>query len=244
MSEETETRRSPGRAFLIGGLVVGGLLFHLILFLGVQAPLAEREEPEPQLPFAAYSEGTASTSASWREKALLLDSQPLFMPTQWNSASDLQEIARLRDETELFRPYAPVVRLGAEAPPALVQESGVNTDLTASTGASERFHPLTMFGRSDRPPTEPLAARAAQLEWVRLDGRSSGVVELEAGSLGASPGELWAPAEFWVVVDTRVGRTPPQRLSSSGDAGWDVVLRDYLGSDRFVRTLEPGYYRS
>lgn len=230
-------------AVLLG---LGGIVAHLFLFLGIRAPLPEIPESGSPPPFAAFDGGGTAGGAAMRERAWLLDSKPLFMPTPWNTASDLQNIARLRDETELFRPFAPQIRLMETVwslPPGSLPDSPP-TSLLLAGGAN--FQPLSGFGRvHEAAESGPLAPRAFAVRWETISaGRGrAGLFILTPGELARPAPDLWTPAEFWLAVDPRALLRTPLRLTSSGDSAWDEALREFIASEPFRRRLPAGYYR-
>jgi len=175
----------------------------------------------------------------------LLDSRPLFVPTRWNVASSLQDIARLRDEAELFAPYPPVVRLQPQgwAPqerPAAVADASIEQLLL-----NDALHPLLGFGqRQDPASADPLEPRVASVSVENLSGEPSRrVFALPQISDAQVPVRLWDPLVFYVEIDPRSSGGIPLRSSGSGIAEWDLALMRYLASPGFRRQLAPGYYR-
>lgn len=222
-----------------------GILVHLLLFFGVRMPLLDPEGPADEAGFATYREGRDSAQDLYAEQALLLDSKPLFMPTRWNYASDLQEIARLRDETELFHPYPETLRLKELSSFVGLPRAPARTSILEEQLAESELYPLDGLGESaggeSGGAVEAVPVRSGFLTWERPGDGKIGRFELSADRLPESPGELWTPSVFWVVVDPAVGTIPPLRLTSSGIAWWDGQLREYLRSPQFLARLSPGY---
>lgn len=220
-----------------------GLAVHFILFFGVKVPLEEPDGDNEGAGFAIYGESVDPANALYAEQALLEDSKPLFMPTRWNVASDLQEIARLRDETELFRPYAPIVQLASVTDfVGLAPVPDVGATLSDRLSANP-LYPLAGFGEGASSDAGPLPPRRAELTWARPKDGAVGQLEVSLEGLPEGPEELWSPAIFWVVIDPSLDSVTPMRLTSSGFPWWDAAIRDFLRTRDLARRLEPGYYR-
>lgn len=226
----------------LGLLGVGTLLY---LFLFVAVPIGEGPTEVEESHFVGYFEQEGDDQRLLQEQAVLLDSKPLFMPTRWNVASSLQNIARLRDEAELFARYEPVVRLG---PGRGIPDIEALSSATTSVEALLRRHPaypLRGFGQTEDPEAHaPLPDRVAAISVENLSGGPapagfplSGLPEMEP------PGRLWNPAAFMLVIDPRTSGGRPLRVASSGNVEWDMALARHLASEAFRQRLAPGYYR-
>lgn len=226
-------------------LAVVGLAAHAVVFFFVSIPIGEGPSPLEADPFASYAERQGIANDLLQEQSALLDSRPLFVPTRWNVASSLQNIARLRDEAELFAPYQPIVRLQPQgwAPqerPAAAPSVAIDQLLL-----DDALHPLVGFGqREDPASTEPLAPRVASVWLEKLSGDPKRIVfSLPRIPDAQPPVRLWDPAVFYVEIDPRSSGGIPLRSSGSGIAEWDAALGRYLVSPAFRRQLPPGYYR-
>lgn len=191
---------------------------------------------------------TAEGETLRREQAALLDSAPLFMPTRWNQASELDEVASLREATEVFGPYP----AAAELPENLVsfeQEGDLEKlpgeGLPDLPAAPESGLVLAVLGRREAslPEVEALSPSASVMG---LSGEGLGQEErlsLPEGLWEAQPEELWSPAVFYFHLRYGAPVGVPTLAGSSGYPEWDQQLREYLGQTEFLRHWPDGYYR-
>lgn len=229
----------------IVGMAAIGVAVHLALFLFLSVPLSEGPAAPPDQRFVGYYEKQGDDHRLLQEQAVLLDSKPLFMPTVWNVASSLQNIARLRDESELFARYQPVLRLRQEGWEPGPESLPSSTTSLAAVLEGQAAYPLRGFGeRGDLNGREPLEPRVAAISFKNLGGGPNpGDRALPALPGAAPPERLWSPAVFVLLVDPRTGGGEPLRVASSGIAEWDRALNRYLASPAFRQRLAPGYYR-
>lgn len=222
-----------------------GVVVHFCVFLLVAIPVGDPKNQPSKVPFAAYIPEQDYSDRILREQALLFDSEPLFMPTRWNYASSLQHIARLRDEAELFRDFAPVLQLQAEQ---LSFQDVVDPGLRISLESAIRRDSWPSFSQLGKvfegKPVQPLAPREAQVKVDPLDLGGEGMEFSLPGSLSVSaPGAIWNPMKFTVLIDPRSMGGAPMQITTSGFPDWDRAVGEFLGSGRFRNRLRPGYYR-
>jgi hypothetical protein len=183
-----------------------------------------------------------------REQAALLDSAPLFMPTPWNQASDLDEVASLREATEVFGPYP----AAAELPGNLVSferdddlEEETDGGVPGLLAAPDSGLVLAVLGRQEAPLPEAEAVLPSALV-LGLSGEGAGYRErlsLSEELAERQPAELWSPPSFYLQVRYGSPVGVPTLAGSSGYPQWDQQLRDYLGEPRFWHRWPDGYYR-
>lgn len=183
-----------------------------------------------------------------REQAVLLDSAPLFMPTPWNQASNLDEVASLREATEVFSPYPAAAKL----PGDLVSferdddlEEVMDGGVPGLLGAPDSGLVLAVLGREDAPLPEAEAVLPSALV-LGLSGEGAGHLErisLSEALSAKQPEELWSLASFYLQVRYGSPVGVPTLAGSSGYPQWDQQLRDYLGEPRFWHRWPDGYYR-
>jgi len=232
---------------IMAGLVLlVGVVTHVILFSLVEVRLGFGPDFEQKAPFIGYQKRTQQRDSILLERAILFDSEPLFVPTKWNSASDLNEVARLKDETELFGLFDAVIHLEAGA------IDGVNA--AWSKRRKSQVRPVDRLDKVMLPPLESLGVeaeagdsfplRGARIEvYSMVSGSTRRVYVDEIGLDAIKTQQLWSPAIYYLVVDTELGLLPPLRTNSTGDEGLDNELMDYLGSEEFRGKIGSGYFR-
>ena len=142
--------------------------------------------------------GLEETEDSLADSALLFDAEPLFLPTEWNSASDVTSIARLRDATELFPPFSSRVGELATRQMALGEE-----DIGAFPLLSEDSRLFRLFMDEGSVLTEPLETTAVHVS-IRSLGNSERMTEISetmALDLSQMPPTLWSPLEYVLILD-------------------------------------------
>lgn len=232
-------RRGP----LFALIVVIGLLVHYGLFFLASVPIGKGPAEVASTAWIGWDGAeTPGGGPIVQEKSLLLDAEPLFVPTIWNSASALDDIARLQDETELFAPFP--VRLGdrnaiwePSAPPS-------TEELLAERLRRGEERPFRLLGKAVTVPGPATPARVPMVEILNLatgkvEGRDERL-EIEGVSI---PENLWSPLEFLFVVDMATGAGRPLRLNSSGFPDWDEAVARALVRHRALALLPSGYFR-
>lgn len=236
-------KRSLSLALIFGA---GGVVLHLAGLLLVDVSFVQKATP-PGGRVAAFSASIAPPGSilASRENRLLNDSSPLFMPTRWNLASNLEGVASLREATEVFDPYAARINLPREPqwmnpfssddallPPESFLPQGsafVLSSLGRGNGSSENLSPA--------PP--PVVAVNLEAVSDALPTRS----ELPQSLLASAPQGLWEPFQCLLGLAEGKPTGVPLQEKSSGNAAWDEVLKRYLQSLDYYRMLEDGYYR-
>jgi hypothetical protein len=226
------------------GSILGGTLVHLAVLTVIQI-----EPPVSREPFEASSEVRyvgnldREVAPAILQQAALFDSAPLFMPTRWNPASEVSEVASLREATEIFDRFPAELRLPRRRP-------GFPGQALATTGGSGPElpgGPAFVLGRFGRQTIDPEVALSpgATLAIRRLDAeggldRSGGPIPAALQAL--SPPALWTPAQFYLQITEGVPVGLPVLAQSSGFADWDKAIQGFVSSLGFYRQLEDGYY--
>lgn len=223
--------------------ITGGVIAHLAILtiLRIQDPLLREPFPE-QAPVLFVGEQPEGASISLQQQASLLDSAPLFMPTRWNASSRMENVASLREATEIFQPFAPELRLPA-----------VQLELAASLLPSS---PSIAFPEG---PGFLLAGFGQERSLLQLEGEAgpayqvqpvsgSTLGEARTGGLPSAlaaqaPPALWSPVLIFLqIIDGRPAG-PAFVAESSGFAEWDEAVQDFANSLAFYGPLGDGYYR-
>lgn len=233
------------RVLVFAIVVAIGLVVHAGLFFLVSVPIGAGPEEIREEPWIDWT-GNAGVGESpvVREQALLLDAEPLFVPTPWNTASALDEIARLRDETELFPPFPPRVGdatgLWSPADPPAVE--GL---IARRIEAPPLSRPFRLLGV--RPEDTAAVSRSPRPALLEVFSLATGAPAAEPRSFAAldtaPPDTLWNPLEFLVLVDAATGGGLPLRLNSSGSPEWDRAVSRALRGDPLLSELPQGYFR-
>ena len=224
--------------------ISGGVLAHfaVLTILRIQDPLVRDPFP-PQAPVLFAGRPADSATVALQDQAELLDSAPLFMPTRWNSASRMDEVASLREATEIFQPFAarlrlPTVRL--DLSPSLLPPQGNQSFLPSGPAFL-----LSGFGQGPRSFPE-VAQSAPAFRVERLVNGSVGEVfttELPGSLAAQSPPVLWSPVQVFLHVAGGRPAGPAFLAESSGFAEWDESLQSFATSLAFYGRLGDGYYR-
>ncbi len=231
----------PGLTRILALVVLLAGAAHLLLFVVARVPLGSGPGEAPATTIVTWrGENAGEEEALWAEQALLLDAEPLFVPSPWNAASRLDEIARLRDETEIFPSFEPRLRAreGLWAPPAEAESPDLNSLHRAPD-------PLRAFGRGGATAVNPPRAPAITLEIRALAGSRAQFpsdITFDPGAV-SPPDALWNPLEFLLVIDPATGTGMPLRLNSSGSATWDRAVTEALAAHPAVTRLPEGYFR-
>jgi hypothetical protein len=225
---------------ILGGFVVHVAVFY-ILRVEVPAPL-----PAPLASFRVHYLGDPGIDADpvLRDQASLHDSAPLFMPTKWNLASQMADVASLQQATAVFDRFPPVLSLN-DAPPSL-KEDGIDPNNTfASLFSDSGSFVLYRLGRE---PVEELPGpdSGPTVQAYRLDRWSGEHVghstTLPPALLSAAPKALWTPVRLYLHISRGKPFGIPRIEASSGFTDWDQALKEHVGSLQFYRNLGNGYF--
>ncbi len=230
------------RIALFGIVVAIGVGAHVLFFWIASVPLGSGPSEIVSEPWIAWAgEPQEAESALVRDQVVLLDAEPLFVPTRWNSASALNEIARLRDETELFAAFPP--RVGAVD--QIWRPAPVVAPDTSLVPAEDEttLNTFSSIGR-EAVAVNVLEPRPVLMEVTAFGAEGEEPFQSRVGPADRpAPANLWTPVEFLLVVDSRTGGGVPLRLNSSGDTGWDQAIARVLLQNPELKRLSSGYYR-
>lgn len=235
------------RKFLWRGIAVAVLVHFLGLALFKVEPVPGMPVVEDRSYLSLTSEEFGEFSRGSFDGIELLDSAPLFLPSQWNTTSRNVDSIRSRKPADLFRLYSPALSFG-DSPAAAELSLNLEPimDARESLLAGGRF-PFASFGRVDRV-TPGFPERFAQV-MVYAYGQSEPVRQFEVGR-GDLPeevetGRYSAPT---MAVSVHVSPTgilgPGFLVESSGNADIDRFFR--RKATELIREsggLNAGYYR-
>ena len=217
-----------------------GVAVHLagfLIFRVVSNPLPDRE---PEGAFVQFlSTGTMAAEVDLEEQAILFDSAPLFIPTKWNTSSQIFSSAGGADWE--FPDFEPAIDLNADLQPStriLADRFDVSEpmDLLALrywkffdefTSASQREAPL------------PVTEGFAEIYIVDQQGVLWGSLPLVIEYTGATARE---PVDYYIRIDGG-GQSPGQALmgTSSGSDSFDAAALELLKSPAIQYQLPAGY---
>ncbi len=225
-------------------LIIVGIGVHLAGFLLINVSSREVVEPQPSLAFLGYGiRGGGQEIALLEEKALMEDSEPMLLPTQWNAAVSAD---KLRDRATgagvLFKPFPPSLSLAKVESPSMpgIQARTVQTPAEALN--LWRSWMMTSF-QPEPIATVPLDPRKAVIE-VRVAANSE-VLQVEAVNWSDFPveaGEMWIPAQFTGKVDVTGLSTGLLQTEGSGNPELNAYFVRKLTTHPPFASLPPGYY--
>lgn len=225
--------------------ILGGIFAHVGIFLVLQieapeAPSGNRDDSGIRY----LGDLGVRSDPVLSQQALLLDSAPLFMPTQWNLASRMEEVASLREATEVFSPFTPLLALPRAHPEPEMLQLGSKPPVERLIPEGPAFV-LARLGRSPVPdPADPWPASAFDVVLLGEDGPATMSPIPIPGSLkGGAPKSLWTPAQLFFQMVNGQPAGLPILAKSSGFPEWDRRLQAHIHSPAFYRYLEDGYFR-
>lgn len=232
------------RAYTIALLsIVGGVLIHLMVLLVIRIEVPSPRSPIPlQAPVSFLGNLSRQAGSLVLENAALNDSAPLFMPTRWNPVSEMSAVASLKEATEIFQPFAPVLALQADQPdpplPVSFRESPAAPELPDG--------PAFVLSRYGRQPAHQDVARspgpACSLQRLdRMETRRQ--FDLSQAMRQQAPGPLWSPVQMFIQLKYGLPAGLPLVGRSSGFRDWDRSLQEYFSRLDFYRHLQDGYYQ-
>ena len=223
--------------------VLGGLILHLsiLVVIRVEGPL-QPSLPESSAEVRYVGQENHIQGEIYGERALLLDSAPLFMPTRWNAVSEMSKVASLRELTEIFDPYAASIQL-SEVDLAF-PETSIHEITPALLLPPESDFVLSRFEQSPLPAPSVASGR------VSVSIRSAGgrEIDMPSGLYLPEPLQMKAPRSLWPPVrcylHIRQGRPvgTPMLAQRSGILEWDNALKRHFQTLDFYHCLADGYY--
>lgn len=230
-----------GRFFLVVSVWATGVAVHWLLFVFISISIGDGPtELARTFDVGWVGEDPETSDDGWIDTALLFDAEPLFLPTQWNSASDLSKIARLRDATELFPPFA--ARVGKVSMDLFPEGSFAPDDWAFLPDSAQPFRHF-LKAASVVTANETIAGVSVRIVSVPGLGNPIELNEVLQVDLKLAPPTLWNPLEYVLVIDPKLGTEMPLKLTSSGSVDWDNLLTKALSENPFLEQLPYGYYR-
>lgn len=226
------------------------VLVHLVGFLQIEVTIPVEAELERPRGFVLYSDSRQEQSDPvLREQSELLDSASLFLPTRWNTASDINQVASLREETELFLPFKPTLTVLAEGMPEKPQvgeplelEQLIPAPAVRDLQAMGLGH-TPLKGQTATSPVTPGPLRGLNLRAFDLQSGKSLWLDPGEPEQENYPDELWEPATVNVQILWGRPLGPASIHRSSGYSNWDRYLQELSESSLIYSQLKDGYWR-
>lgn len=225
--------------------IFGGAAVHALAVMLVRVPDPTVPVPADATPLVRWVEDTGS-DARVREQAMLFDSAPLFVPTVWNSASAIDDVASLEEQAELYGVFPPRLR---------IDETDAPTGELAARFRPPDVDPLRDmrmlrgtegFGKGAEVSERVPAPQPVRILVEALTGGGDAAelrLALPEIVAGIIPEGLWETPVFFVDAGLTGVVGPPVLARSSGIEELDSGLRRHLAGRDFARRLEAGYYR-
>lgn len=235
------------RSILFICIAAALLLLHIPAFMLVKvaAPIPKQQQPPPAfIQFQDFTED--SRERLLEDQALLLDSEPLFLPTQWNYASQARGNVPLPSLAGApFTPYPEQLHLGhIDFFPETTRPTIPDVSEAILQVATVQDHLFSGFGSAELLP-RPLGERQAFLRFHKLD-ESAFVIERilrTESEPEAITEELWQPVQLLIHIGIAGPLGPPMLLHSSGNPDIDQYILHHVVQPESTRDLPQGYYR-
>ncbi len=225
--------------------IIGGLLVHLMVLLVIRIEGPQSKQPDPDLHRVQYLGNLGEdTAPAIIDQAVLNDSAPLFMPTEWNPVSEMSNVASLQSATEIFEPFTPQLSI-VDAKPTSPTQGRVRIDGQSSRLPQGSAFVLSRFGRKEQKSLTSIS-RGVSFSVVQVGLLSDISYEdhnLPVSMLASAPGSLWNPVQLFLHLQKGVPIGLPLVAQSSGFADWDTSLQGYFTQLSFYRQLKDGYYQ-
>ncbi len=225
--------------------IVAGVALHAFFFFFIRIEFPEESAvPQPRAFVQFFGDGENARDRLFREQALLFDSAPLFLPSQWNAAGALQNPVDY-PEQRLFGDFPESLRLLGEAVDSFVPASDADRKIEPEDTLTEpRWAVFSSFGRRDLSDgAGPLVAGATLVVHSLETGRAVHREPLPDSVLALFDHALWRPAVFQILVEGGRITGEPLLAQSTGIEEYDTAIRTYLYRPFFAAELRRGYYR-
>ncbi|MEX0332756.1 MAG: hypothetical protein AB3N64_15180 [Puniceicoccaceae bacterium] len=222
--------------------ILGGTLIHLAVLtvIRIEAPVS-RTPYEITTAVSYVGDLNREAAPAFLEQAALFDSAPLFMPTRWNPASRMAEVASLKEATEIFDRFPARLRLPEFEPHFPGAPGMVLPEPTLPQGPA---FALARYGRVPSTSGDILSP-GPTVQITSLRGPRAEIPEttsLPEGIQGLSPPALWTPVQLYLHVSEGLPVGIPLLAQSSGFIDWDQALQGFVTSMDFYGQLGDGYY--
>lgn len=225
--------------------IFGGLLVHLMVLLVIRIEGPQSKQPLPDRYQVQYLGSLGEdTAPAIIDQAVLNDSAPLFMPTEWNLVSEMSNVASLQSATEIFEPFTPQLSI-ADAKPTAPMQGRVRIDGQSSRLPQGSAFVLSRFGRKEQKSLSSISQGVSfSVSQVGLSaGNSQEEHKIPTSMHALAPESLWNPVQLFLHLQGGVPIGLPLVAQSSGFADWDTSLQGFFTQLSFYRQLKDGYYQ-
>ncbi len=224
--------------------LLAGILLHLAGFLIFRVVYRELPASDTARPFVSYhpwAEDTDAAGAAWKERAALLDSAPLFIPTRWNAGAG-EALPSGGPAPDVFTPFPPAIDLIAALEPARLFAPGNGGVAQPRNLLDSRFWSFFAQFATDPEPVRPIP-----------QGGPVAVVDTFDDGLPPLRLPVDLPADVLLAVtkaaafQLRLGWgeivVEPVLLDSSGSDEFDQAARAWLQTPEVRARLPAGLLR-
>jgi len=223
-----------------------GIFLHLAGFLVFRVVTSELPTPQEKAPFVNYvTPELMASDPELEEQATLLDSAPLFIPSEWTTTRQLVVLGR-DSVGDGFSEFEPQINLDRELKPNGLTEVDAGTVVAPVDLLALRFWNLFAYlGRTDPEPV-PFAAAGPSAK-IQVLEHGSDRQELNGGEMDVEldmvPAALLVRPMRLLVLVSGAGRvlSGPTMMQSSGDVAFDEAVLDWARRPDVAARLPVGY---
>jgi hypothetical protein len=224
---------------LLRGIFAVFVVLQFIVFFKIEIPAVNTPQARtntPLLQFLTLQEEDQFDAST--EQALLFDSAPLFIPTQWNNTQRLEPVAQ-DAELKVFDDFEPEIDLMEEMTAAAILKPKQELASNPLDLLEPKFQDLFLAYGQVNAVIEPLEEpspkayfRGVRAAWESLP-QPKGLKVL---------GELPGPVGFFVhILEPGVLARSPILSKASGLAEFDLTARAWVSLPEVLAQLPMGY---
>ena len=222
-------------AIMVG---VGGVALHAFGIFGVR--VVEHEQPVV-VNTGAFIGWSGDFTLS---DALLLDPEPLYLPSSLNTASVYRPAAINTSSVPLFADFEPLIQLDANKVAPEDMDAGFAWDTEAMLAGSHwpAFQGAANAALSDAPK-QTLPKNKLKIRIENLNGSQPVLDVLAVEELPENFEQLWQPVELQATISSDGQLLEPLLLGSSGYDSLDRYIIGTIMQAESLRALGSATYR-
>lgn len=217
--------------------IMGFALFFLIFSLPEMSINDTKVFNKPFVSFHNLKQSNQEQVLS--DQALIFDSEPIFLPSDWNSSP---KILDKEEDEPLFKNFAPHIALYDYKTLFTGIDQGLSSLSSIDILNSRFINPFNGIGQQS-VDFSPLKIRTAFVSIKSLNDfeivQSYEIDEKPDFEISA---ELWTPIEFLLIVDESGPITPLLITEGSGIEEIDNFFKSYVSKQPKLNSLSAGYY--
>lgn len=221
------------------GLIILGVLIHLLGFLAFRVVAAPDLQTEPVQPFARFVFEYDINDPLLREVSALSDSEPLFIPTEWNAGIRIELSAMDTIDRSPFESFSAEITIGEGEGEILYQ---ARPQIPSDPRAVLEHNIDAVFETFGRGRAVPVAPRPLGAE-VEIRDFYSDQVRRRFGIALDGESDSWGYAEFIIQIQNGSLLGQPVLSTGTADEELDRTLAEALLNVLRDRELATGYYR-